>query len=142
MTLPAGPATATDAFRAADRLRHDLGKAIRLSAPDTLEANTEDLRSRLRADVRGTRRGPAGSEGAVEVFARWRREASGLFPKDGGLAPRLAVIERLVFEIGALDAELESLDRTGLERLDGLTADVARECRALADEARHRGRTA
>ena len=142
MTPPARPAPGTDAFRAADRLRHDLGKAIRLSAPDTLETSTEDLRARLRADVRETRRGPAGRESAAEVFARWRRETAGLFPEAGGLGARVAAIERIVGEVGALDAALDSLDRTGLERLDRLTREVAQECRALADEARPQGRKA
>jgi hypothetical protein len=139
MTPPARPSPGADAFRAADRLRHDLGKAIRLSAPDTLEASTDDLRSRLRADVLETRRGPAGRESAAEVFARWRNETPGVFREDAGLGARVAAIERLVVEIGALAGALDSLDRTGLERLDRLTLDVARQCRAMADETRPQG---
>ena len=142
MTPPAWPAPGTDAFRAADRLRHDLGKAIRLSAPDALETGTEDLRARLRADVRETRRGPGGVESAAEVFARWRRASSKLFPERSAPGARVAVIARLVGEVAALTEELDTLDRADLERLDGLTRDVSRECRALAEDARPKGITA
>ncbi|HKD16446.1 MAG TPA: hypothetical protein VKG23_01165 [Thermoanaerobaculia bacterium] len=142
MTPPARPAAAADAFRAADRLRHDLGKAIRLSAPDTLETDTEALRARLRADVRETRRGPAGCRSAAELFARWRSESGALFPENGALGARVAAIARIVGEIGALAETLDTLDRPELERLDRLTRDVARECRALADETRLKGPSA
>jgi hypothetical protein len=142
MALPARSTASADALRAADRLRHDLGKAIRLSAPDALEAGTDELRMRLRADVLETRRGPAGSRGAVELFAAWRRETAALFPANHDLGARVAAIGALVGEIGTLASALDALDRRGLERLDLLTRDVARECRALAETARERARKA
>ncbi len=138
MTSPAPPSPDADAVRAAERLRHDLGKAVRLSAPEALETRTDDLRARLRADVRQTRRGPDGSRSAAELFAGWRRESAALFPEGGRLGRRVAEIERLVAEIGALDAALDALDRPALERLDRLTVDLARACRALAEDARSR----
>ena len=140
MTRPVRSPAAVEAFRAADRLRHDLGKAIRLSAPDTLEAGIEELRTRLRADVLETRRGAAGSCGAVELFAAWRRETTAIFPAGGDLGARVGAIAALVGEIGELASRLDALDRRELERLDLLTRDVARECRALAETARREAR--
>jgi len=142
MTDPARSAAEADAYRAADRLRHDLGKAIRLSAPDAVEADTEALRARLRADVRETRRSPAGPCGAAELFELWHRDASALFPARTDLGRRVAAIAGLVGEVAALSAKLDALDRPGLESLDRLTKDIARECRALAETARPKARNA
>ena len=142
MTDPARPAAEMETYRAADRLRHDLGKAIRLSAPDTLEADTEALRVRLGADVLETRRNHAGSCGAVELFALWHRDAFALFPARTDLGGRVAAIASLVGQVGALAAKLDTLERPELERLDRLTQDVARECRALAEAARPKARNA
>jgi hypothetical protein len=142
MTPADCPPAEIEAFRAAGRLRHDIGKAIRLSAPDTLETDAEFLRARLNSDVRETRRGPGGATGAVELFARWRRETEGLFPAGGPLGARVATIAELMSAIAPLSEALDTLDRAGLERLDRLTRELARECRNLADEARPKSRKA
>jgi len=136
MTDPARSSPEVEAYRAADLLRHDLGKAIRLSAPDTIEPDTEALRARLRADVLETRRSPSGSCGAAKLFELWHRDASALFPERTELGGRVAAITGIFGEVAALSAKLDRLDRLELERLDGLTKDIARECRALAEMAR------
>ncbi|HEY1252298.1 MAG TPA: hypothetical protein VGH97_14030 [Thermoanaerobaculia bacterium] len=123
---------------AAERLRHDLAKAIRFSAPEVLETDTEALRARLHADVATTRRGPSGTHSAAEVFDAWWREESRHF--GGALARRVDEIARTVEEIRGLAARLPSLARPELERLDDLTRRVASECRALASEARRESR--
>jgi hypothetical protein len=117
---------------AAARLRHDLGKYIRFSAPETRETDTDALRQRLRADVVTTRRTAAGARSAAQVFEQWRSEEAELFPAGGALAEMVERLGRTIEEIRWLCAEIGSLDRPGLERLDALTLTVAKECRALA----------
>jgi uncharacterized protein YicC (UPF0701 family) len=123
---------------AAERLRHDLGKPIRFSAPEDPEAETEALRARLHADVAATRRGPSGSQSAAEVFDAWRREEGRHFA--GALATRVDGIARAIEEIRGLGEGIAALSRAELERLDALTRQVASECKALAAETRLRVR--
>ena len=124
-----------DMAEAAGRLRHDLGKYIRFSAAETLEADTAVLRERLRADVLATRRTASATQSASQVFEQWRREEAVHFA-NGAPAETLARLSRTMDELRRLSAEIDSLDRPGLERLDALTRDVARECRALFLEAK------
>lgn len=124
-----------DMAEAAGRLRHDLGKYIRFSAAETLEADTGVLRGRLRADVLATRRSASATQSASEVFEQWRREEAPHFAS-GAPAETLERLARAMDEVRRLSAEIDSLDRPGLERLDALTRDVARECRALFLETR------
>jgi len=124
-----------DRAEAAGRLRHDLGKYIRFSAAETLEADTTVLRERLRADVLATRRTASATQSAAEVFDHWRREAGAHFAS-GPPAETLARLCGTMDELRRLSAEIDALDRPGLERLDALTRDVARECRALYLEAK------
>jgi uncharacterized protein YicC (UPF0701 family) len=122
------------AREAAERLKHDLAKAVRFSAPEILESDTEALRERLRADVAATRRGPTGVQSAAEVFDAWRREEGRHF--GGALARRVDEIARAVEEVRGLAGRLPDLPRPELERLDTLTRHLAADCRALAAEAR------
>jgi len=123
---------------AAERLRHDLAKAIRFSAPEVPETETEALRERLLADVATTRRGDSGSQSAAEVFDAWRLEEGRHFA--GALGRRVDDIAAAIEEIRGLTARLKSLARPELERLDALTRRVASECRALASESRRDSR--
>ena len=120
---------------AAGRLRHDLGRYIRFSAAETLEADTSVLRERLRADVLATRRSASSTQSASEVFEQWRCEEAAHFAS-GAPAETLERLTRAMDEVRRLSAGIDSLDRPGLERLDALTRDVARECRALFLDAR------
>ncbi len=121
--------------RAAARLRHDLGKYVRFSAPETIEADTAALRERLRSDVLATRRTTSTVHGAGDVFEEWRREEAGHFPATGPAVEALGRLARTMDEIGRLSGQIDSLDRPGLERLDALTLAVVGECRTLAIEA-------
>jgi len=118
---------------AAARLKHDLGKAVRFSAPEALEPDTEALRARLSADVARTRRGPAGARSAAEVFDAWLEEERRHFR--GPLEPYVAELARTVDEIRGLTERLDDLGRSELERLDSLTRSVAEGCRSLVTAA-------
>ncbi|HEY3204652.1 MAG TPA: hypothetical protein VGL03_13455 [Thermoanaerobaculia bacterium] len=128
------------AAAAAARLRHDLGKYVRLSAPEELETDTRALRDRLRRDVLATRSGSEGERSAAEVFEEWAREERNAFPSEGRLAERLMGIASAIADIRGLASRLDSLSRAELERLDRLTRSIADDCRLLAVEARREGR--
>jgi hypothetical protein len=140
VTAPAGGTRlCAEAAAAAARLRHDLGRYIRLSAPRALESDTEELRARLAFDVRATRSGESGPVAAPEVFDAWLRDAARVFPRSGELADRLADIASAIEEIRALEPRLDSLPRGELERLDRLTREIAEGCARLWEAARGEG---
>jgi len=120
---------------AAARLRHDLARYIRLSAPAQGEPRVEALRDRLRSDVLSTRSGPLGTLSAAEVFENWMREFGKLFSAPSRFAGRLARVADAVGEVRSLSARIGSLGRPELERLDELTREVAAQCRLLETEA-------
>jgi hypothetical protein len=120
---------------AAARLRHDLARYIRLSAPARRETHLEALRDRLRSDVLSTRSGPQGTLAAAEVFEAWMREHGGLFSAPAPLARRLGRLADAVGEVRRLSVRIGSLGRPELERLDELTREVAAQCRLLETEA-------
>jgi hypothetical protein len=118
--------------RAAARLRHDLGRYIRFTAPADLETDTEALRERLTRDVLATRSGPEGAVPATRVFEAWLAEEGGRFDAESGALESLrSSMERL----GALARRLPELERGELEELEGLTRSIAEDCRRLVGEA-------
>jgi hypothetical protein len=120
----------------AARLKHDLGKAIRLSAPARIESDTEQLRERLRSDVAATRSDESGSVPASRVFDEWERASSGSFDRAGATGEILAGIAAAIEEIRGLERRIGSLGRAELERLDAWTREVASGCGRLAEAAR------
>ena len=83
---------------AAFRLKHDVGKALRWSAPEERETDTETLRARLASDLC-----PSGDAAAkrdvLQSFFEWKRENGPIFPADDpdlqGLERAMATLERL-----------------------------------------------
>jgi hypothetical protein len=142
MGVRRGAGGSSEIARAALRLRHDLGKYIRLSAPETVERDTQALRDRLESDVLATRSGPAGRHTASAVFDSWMRDYQALFPRGGALAERLAAVARAIGGIRELEGKIASLSRAELLRLDALTREVAEECRLFQIEAGESGRKA
>jgi len=133
-----GEADAPDVSRrseAAARLRHDLGKAVRFSAPERPEVSVEEMRVRLGRDVLETRSSPDGRRTAVEVFDRWRAEEGAAFPDSGPLREGLDRIGAAVEVLRRLGPRLAVLGPEELRRLDAATIAIAKECRALAREA-------
>ena len=112
---------------AADRLRHDLGRYIRFSAPATPEADTEVLRERLARDVLATRSGPDGVQPAVAIFDEWLAEEGKLFEPSAPLRDLRGAIE----QVRDLSRRLPELGRSDLVRLDELTTVIAEACRKL-----------
>jgi hypothetical protein len=131
-----GKADEAGAAGTAARLRHDLGKYIRLSAPASIETDTEALRARLAADVLATRKGPGGAIPAAEVFRMWLREGGSALSERPPYAEPIRRIRRSLETLETLSRKLPTLTRTELERLDCLTRAIAEECRALKTSTR------
>lgn len=108
---------------AAFRLKHDLGKAIRWSAPAVAERDPEALRRRLEIDLLSTQ--------AIRVFDDWMSEDGSLFRSVPGWMERIARMSEAVERIRAGLPRLASLDREGLDVLDEATVTVVEESRAL-----------
>ncbi len=129
--MSAGSRRNEEAAFAAERLRHDLGKAVRFSAPEALEPDTEELRARLARDVAAPRSGPEGPRSAAAIFDDWSAGSARLFA-DSPAAGSLRRIARAIEEVRGLSGRLAELPRPELERLDALTRAIAEECRVLA----------
>jgi hypothetical protein len=128
--MPAGSPSNEDAALAASRLRHDLGKAVRFSAPEAIEKDTDALRARLARDVGAAREGPDAPRSAAAIFDAWSAASAGLFRAGPG-AEALRRLGRAIEEMRPLAARVLELPRPDLERLDALTREIARECREL-----------
>ena len=114
---------------AALRLKHDLGKYVRLGARETREADAEALRSRLKADLGATRRSGETAWSASEVFEAWRAEEKGAFGEDD---PDVETLERAMNRLAELLPRIDTLDARSLVELDEISVEIARRCRSLA----------
>ena len=114
---------------AALRLGHDLGKYVRLGAPEARESDAEALRARLMADLGSTRRSGGAAVAAPDVFAAWCAEEREAFDEDD---PDLETLERAMSRIAELLPAIDTLDRPHLDELDEISLEVARRCRSLA----------
>jgi len=113
---------------AALRLKHDLGKYVRFSAPAKREADVEALRARLRADLLETRRSGGAARSAVDVFREWEAEERSLF---AAFDADLETLARAVGRLEQLLPTLPGLDERRLVELDELSLEIARRCRSL-----------
>jgi hypothetical protein len=107
MTNPAEPHEDRRLRRktAAFRLKHDIGKAVRWSAPDEREKDAEELRARLIADLLPRARGGGASRDVLESFFEWKKEEGPLFASGD---PDLEAVERAMAVVGRLAPRLAS----------------------------------
>jgi hypothetical protein len=116
---------------AAFRLKHDIGKAVRWSAPAVREGNPEALRRRLEVDLGRSRVGSEGARSAVELFDAWIAEDGPLFLLEPVWMLRITRMSEAIERIRARLPHLGLLDREGLDVLDEATVVLAEESRAL-----------
>ena len=110
------------------RVRHDLGKYVTLEAawvPD--DAAPEVLAASLRQDLLATRRGPAGTSSAVEVWAELRA-ALGPLAEAPEARQIDAAMETVAAHLPALSAPVP--DPEALRRLAASAEAVRRSCYA------------
>jgi hypothetical protein len=113
------------------RLKHDLGKAVRWSAPARRERDPEALRRRLEADLTRTRSAGGRTQGAVELFDAWRSEEADAFRDEPSWAERIGRIAGAVQVLRSLLPRLEELEPAELARLDEASEGIAEEAREL-----------
>jgi len=90
---------------AAFRLKHDIGKAVRWSAPEEREGDLEDLRMRLQRDLLSRPNGGGARRDVLEIFLEWKREEGPLFHGDD---PDLEALERAMAKVAGLAPRLAS----------------------------------
>jgi hypothetical protein len=112
---------------AALRLKHDVGKAIRWSAPAEPERDPRALRVRLAADLGARGAGGPAPGGLLVSFERWKKEEAALFRGDADLAD----IEAAMATVRELLPLLATLEERQLRRLDEACHDVQRHCSSL-----------
>jgi len=137
MDRAASPPSASRRLDAASRLRHDLGKAVRFSAPSAGKSETvEALRARLISDLLETRAAAHERLDAAAVFDRWLASDGPLLASHPASAGRLDRIR------GAVDAMRPRLPRlrslslgdAELKELDAAARVIDEETRALREE--------
>ncbi len=122
---------------AAFRLKHDVGKALRWSAPEEREEDAEALRARLVADLLPRTRGGGAGRDVLESFFEWKREEGPLFASGD---PDLEAVERAMTVVGRLSARLlpfeesssfSPLSESSLLALDDACLEASRACTAF-----------
>jgi hypothetical protein len=112
---------------AAFRLKHDVGKALRWSAPKERETDPEALRRRLATDLLPSGSGAAKRD-ALQNFFEWKREEGPVF-REGD--PDLTALSTAVSSIGRLLPTLFTLEERQLYELDDATLEATRACTAF-----------
>ena len=84
---------------AAFRLKHDVGKALRWSAPEAQETNTEELCARLTRDLLSRASSGGAGRDVLESFFEWKREEGPIFASHD---PDLETVERAMAVVGRL----------------------------------------
>jgi hypothetical protein len=113
---------------AAFRLKHDVGKALRWSAPEERETEMEGLRARLAADLLPRASGGGANRDVLESFFEWKREEGPMFRSDD---PDLEAVERAIAVLRRLTPGLPSLEERYLVALDEACLEGSRACAAF-----------
>src|SRR5271169_2914206 len=115
---------------AAFRLKHDVGKALRWSAPEERETNPDELRARLVADLLPRPRGGRAGRDVLESFFEWKREEGPLFASGD---PDLEAVEQAMTVVRRLTPGLRSFKEpfSSLLALDEACLEASRACTAF-----------
>jgi hypothetical protein len=116
---------------AAFRLKHDVGKALRWSAPEEREKDAAALRERLASDLLPRASGGGSDRDVLRNFFEWKREEGTMFASGD---PDLAVVERAMAAIAAARPALlllEGISFSSLLSLDAECHHASRACTAF-----------
>jgi hypothetical protein len=116
---------------AAFRLKHDVGKALRWSAPEARETDAQALRARLAADLLPGASGGGAGRSVLKIFFEWKREEGAMFdssdPDLKALEEAMAVVARLAPRLSSL----EEISFSSLASLDSACVEASRACTAF-----------
>jgi hypothetical protein len=116
---------------AAFRLKHDVGKALRWSAPEERETDSAALRARLAADLLPRATDAEAKRDVLKSFFEWKREEGPMFDPDD---PDLQAVEAAMAIVGRLAPDLLSLKEisfSSLQSLDAACLEASRACTAF-----------
>lgn len=121
---------------AAFRLKHDVGKALRWSAPEERETDAAALRERLRADLLGNASGGSAKRDVLQIFSEWKREEGPMFasgdPELDTVETAMATVHRLAPRLLSLEeSSSSSLSLSSLLALDDACLEASRACTAF-----------
>jgi len=116
---------------AAFRLKHDVGKALRWSAPEQRETDSAALRARLAADLLPKVAGDGARRDVLKSFFEWKREEGSMFDSSDAdllaLEDAMATVARL--SPGLLS--LKEISLSSLQSLDDACVEASRACTAF-----------
>ncbi len=94
---------------AAFRLKHDVGKALRWSAPEERETDAAALRARLAADLLKHSSGGSPNGDVLQSFFEWKREEGSMFSSDD---PDLRAVEDAIAVVARFAPRLLSFEES------------------------------
>ncbi|MBK9063935.1 MAG: hypothetical protein IPL89_12190 [Acidobacteria bacterium] len=116
---------------AAFRLKHDVGKALRWSAPEERETDPTALRARLAADLLSPASGGAAQRDVVKSFFEWKREEGAMFDSSDADLQALEVAMTTVARLAPDLLPLREISFSSLQSLDSACLEASRACTAF-----------
>jgi hypothetical protein len=112
-------------------LKHDVGKALRWSAPEEREKDARALRARLAADLLPRASSGGAGRDVLKMFFEWKREEGAMFdssdPDLKALEDAMAIVARLAPRLSSL----EEISFSSLASLDSACVEASRACTAF-----------
>jgi hypothetical protein len=116
---------------AAFRLKHDVGKALRWSAPEERETDPVALRARLAVDLLPQAADGGARRDVVKIFFEWKREEGSMFDSSDAemqaLEEAMAIVARLAPDLRSL----KEISFSSLQTLDSACLEASRACTAF-----------
>jgi hypothetical protein len=116
---------------AAFRLKHDVGKALRWSAPEERETDSAALRARLAADLLPRATDAGAKQDVLKSFFEWKREEGSMFDSSDAdlqaLEEAMATVARLAPDL----LSLKEISFSSLQSLDSACLEASRACTAF-----------
>lgn len=122
---------------AAFRLKHDVGKALRWSAPEEREKDPAALRARLAADLLPRATDAGAKRDVLKSFLEWKREEGSMFDSGDAdlqaLEIAMATVARLASRLLSLEesSSSSSVSLSSLQSLDDACVEASRACTAF-----------
>lgn len=119
---------------AAFRLKHDVGKALRWSAPEERETDPAALRARLALDLLPRATDAGAKRDVLKNFFEWKREEGHMFDVADAdlqaLEDAMATVARLAPRLLSLEESTAS-SFSSLQSLDSACLEASRACTAF-----------